>query len=285
MVCRHCGHTIPDDSEYCSYCGKLVNESTRKVNRTNRWLKAICIILVIAIVLTCLYFFRSTPTRSTRRFLDAVQKQDWDTAQKYYSGDPANLGVPSASTLEKFGKGGAELYQKLLDKGCDFQYEIVSEKRNGKEADVTVAFTTYDFSKLFRGKGVPTFESLGRKVDGLTQRTKHTQCAFHLKKNKWGQWKVSMLGVDQIDAMTGGVYSGIVKAIESAIGAPVSSAGNTISEYASGAGEIISNIAEAVNEAVSGTGKVLSGGSDSRDISSVVHDLSGVVESMSREVQ
>lgn len=251
MDCPHCGHTIPEDSEFCNYCGRKIND---KVDRRNRWLKAIVILLVIAIIATCLYLFRSTPTRSTRRFLDAVQEQDWDTARKYYSGDPANLGIPDASTLEKFGKGGAELYQKMLDKGCDFQYEVVSEKRNGREAEVTVAFTTYDFSSLFRGKGVQSFDSLSRGLDGLTQRTKHTQCDFQLKRNKWGRWKVSMLGIDQIDAMTGGVYSGLVQTIESAVGAPVSGVSEAASDVEQALNDAFSSLAEEVERAVGGSG-------------------------------
>lgn len=277
MTCPHCGQTIPDNSEYCNFCGKKIDD---KVDRRNRWLKAVCIILIIAIVLTCLYLFQSTPTRSTRKFLDAVQEQDWDTARKYYSGDPANLGLPSASTLEKFGKDGAELYQKLLDKGCDFQYEVVSEKRNGREADVTVEFSTYDFSRIFRGKGVPTISSMSHQVDGLTQRTKHTQCSFHLKKARWGRWKVTMLGVDQIDAMTGGVYSGIVKTIESTVGVPVSSAGDALSEIGqaiskffeeSGLSSSSKSASEAVSKAIQGAGRAVFGSSD---VSSAVREIS-----------
>lgn len=251
MKCPHCGQTIPDDSEFCNYCGRKIDD---KVDRRNRWLKAIVILLVIAIIATCLYLFRSTPIRSTRHFLDAVQEQDWDTAQKYYSGDPANLGIPDASTLERFGKGGAELYQKMLDKGCDFQYEVVGEKRDGRKAEVTVAFTTYDFSSLFRGKGVQSFDSLSRGLDGLTQRTKHTQCTFNLKRTRWGRWKVSMLGIDQIDAMTGGIYSGLVQTVESAIGAPVSGISETASDVEKALNNAFSSLAEELEKAVGESG-------------------------------
>lgn len=270
MICRHCGHTIPEDSEYCNYCGKAVNNS---VNRRNRWLSVICVILAIAVALTSVYLFRSTPTRSTRRFLDAVQQQDWDTARKYYSGDPANLGIPSASTLEKFGDGGAQLYRKLLDKGCDFTYEVVSEKIDGQRAEVTVAFNTYDFGSLLKKKRIPTFKKLSQEVDGLTQRTNKTQCTFNLRKNKRGQWRVTLLGVNQIDAMTGGIYSGTIQAIKTALSNPVSSAG----EAASGAAQSVASSAEKAFKSIWG-----SDSSSDYNIGSVVEQIGGLLEGLYR---
>ena len=273
MFCPSCGKEIPDGSTYCNYCGRAVYTNSAPTpqdnegKKRNRVLKGICIALVIAIVLVaCFFLFRSTPQKSTKRFLNAVKRQDWKTAERYYSGNPLGIGLPSASTFDNLGQGGGQFYQKLLDKVCDFDYTIDSVKVNGSTAQVGVTITTYDFSSFLASSGKAllksnasgierffesmlgnsnaadtqdnTFSVLSSQLDQLQNKSAKNSCVFTLERGRFGRWKITLLGPDQLNALSGGLYSGLFKLIPGF--SDSGSAASFVGQAADTAGRILS---------------------------------------------
>ncbi len=287
MYCQHCGAEIPDNSVFCNHCGKPQDTAEAKASRKNekrkhRIQKFIIFLLIVAILGTLVYFLRPTPEHATKRFLSSMQQQDWDTAQKYYSGNPANIGVPSASTFDVLGEGGGEFYQKLVDKVMDFDYVVndVTVSEDGKEATAEVTFTTYDFSNFMKtvnqtlldhstdtignafwslfGKedtteNATTFELLEKDLDALTEKNKKTTTQLHLKKTQLGRWKVSLLGMKQLDALSGGLYGNTISSISDTVAGLLpgvqSSESTTSSDTADESSGFISKVSEIVKSA------------------------------------
>lgn len=284
MYCQKCGRVIPDDSVFCNFCGapqqaqpaaaapvKTEEElaTERKTQQRNRVLSGVAIVLVIAILAALLWIFRPTPVNATRKFLNAVQRQNWRTAQRYYSGNPAHLQMPSASTFESLGTGGADFYEQLMDKLTDFHYSIGGVTRHGSNAEVQVTITTYNFrqfvsdarkdlgkegislvsnlwnsllGKAAGSSSASIFPALSEDLGKLTTQSVTTTCTFYVQRSGRIRWKVSRLGPEQLDALTGGGYSALTSFLQS---------GNSSSGKDSGAG---STIAEGINEAVNSFG-------------------------------
>lgn len=244
LYCNKCGSPMngatppgPDGAATAD----AVNQA--KIKEKNKWLAVILVLLALAVAVTAYFCFRPTPTRSTKHFFNSVQQEDWDDAGNYYSGLNV-IPSPSDELIQKLGANGQNFYGSLLKKICGFDYTINEQTVNGDKATVNVTITTYDFTRalkdfnaylkdngwsMFRSligtafnsettaKDVfqPMYDTILKDLDGLSEKTVQNTADFHLKKTRKGTWKVKALGVKQLDALTGGVYSTVKKDLTS----------------------------------------------------------------------
>jgi hypothetical protein len=175
-----------------------------------------------------------SPSDAVDHMLKAVKSQDADTVKSYYDGDvDTALGdftsIFDENTSEDLTDDQKAILKKLTNKLLDFDYSIGEEKISGDSATVSVKFTTYKFGSMFDSvlseymqKAFTyafsdtevsdekteefLYDSLEKQLDQLKEKNYTKTVDISLKKTDDG-WKVEKLDGDEIDAITGGVYS------------------------------------------------------------------------------
>jgi hypothetical protein len=176
----------------------------------------------------------ASPSDAVDHMLKAVKSQDTDTVKSYYDGDvDSALGDITSLFNQKASKDLTDdqkaILKKLTDKLLDFDYSVGEEKINGDTATVSVKFTTYKFGSMFDSmlseymqKAFTyafsdtdlsdekteelLYDSLEKQLDQLKEKNYTKTVDINLKKTDDG-WKIKKLNGDEIDAITGGVYS------------------------------------------------------------------------------
>ncbi|MGI6033191.1 MAG: hypothetical protein ACOX69_07220 [Coriobacteriales bacterium] len=209
----------------------------------------IAVVIFAALVVAGIFYFSFRPSASPSETVDtaltAVQRQDMTTFQSSCSSDvsdvenelssalSATIGVNDLeSAADSLNDQQKQTLEELTDKLVDFDYEIGGERIDGDTATVEVKLKTYDFSSFFQkvvGEYVlqaadTTFDGSSISMrdaatlfadlvsDNLSQlgdKSVETQTTFSLKKEN-GAWKISAVSSDNIDALTGGLYSFLI---------------------------------------------------------------------------
>ena len=54
---------------------------------------------------------------------------------------------------------------------------------------------------------------MSSQLDQLQNKSAKNSCVFTLERGRFGRWKITLLGPDQLNALSGGLYSGLFKLI------------------------------------------------------------------------
>ncbi|MBQ5952151.1 MAG: hypothetical protein IJL66_08395 [Lachnospiraceae bacterium] len=180
-----------------------------------------------------------TPTKPNEvaaALLEAIKKQDTETAKKYYAGEDLDFSLDG----EDLGVEDKEVTEKLVKKLMDFDYKLGDAKVDGDKATIATEFKTYDIgpamaefvSDLFSQALAMAFsgeedseakidelskeltKKLVEKVDGLKEKSVTTNADMTLTKNSEGKWIVDEFSKEFGNAMLGDLE----KAMEDAMG-------------------------------------------------------------------
>lgn len=199
--------------------------------------------LVFSACMLCACSSQPSPSDVTASFLDAMKACDHETIEKTYSGadvsavDIAALLSMAAETSEKadaadgeWSEDQMEVFDSLVAKANEFDYEILGETVDEGAAKVEVKLSAYEIgdalddavanyiSKAFvlafsEGSNEEKMQrvfisELDSAVRGLTEKNYVKTIELSLTKTDDG-WKVDELSEKQLDAMYGGITNSL----------------------------------------------------------------------------
>lgn len=196
-----------------------VEEQPKKKKKKKRH-RALIILLIIAAAAAAFWYFLiyQGPTRTVDVSLRAAKHADSSTIENYISSQSSSGTSFISSFIEN---------ETITDKFLDFDYTIDSQTVSDSTAQVQVTFTTYDFasiaSETFTAENVTAglensqsltsvqnslINTFAEKCGTLTDsdKTKTATTTFSLKRAGI-LWTYDSITSDNIDAVTGGLYS------------------------------------------------------------------------------
>jgi len=201
-----------------------------------RSFKIICLIMALTVTVAFTTACGETPSESAKSMLDSVKAQDTSAMEDVYAGNASNLKIDSmADTFTvgdaKLTKSQKKVISTFTKKLLSYNYKIISEKKDGKNATVKVKFTTYDFNSMLKAsvkdfqakavtqalKGGSTSDTaltgiligiLSKEDAKLTKKDKTATVTLKLVKSR-GKWKVAELSDKTLNGMYGGLLSAI----------------------------------------------------------------------------
>lgn len=153
-------------------------------------------------------------------FLQGVISQSKERVSNTYSGT-ALIGSSQVETYDNLSSSDSS-YERtqsetqsintIIDKMCDFSYEITDFETQGEIRHVTVEFQTYSIGLAMHvgineyesddSKYADIFESMANEVSQCAEKDLHSTTTLTLRKRD-GKWKIDQLGDDQLNAMFG----------------------------------------------------------------------------------